>query len=49
MFKVLTVKAPERHSVVFIVNFEQISKLFLVFFLLTLSKSMLAGKVFLGV
>ena len=32
MFKVLTVKAPERHSVVFIVNFEQISNLFLVFF-----------------
>ena len=49
MFKVLTVKAPERHSVVFIVNFEQISNLFLVFFLLNLSKSMLAGKVFLGV
>ena len=38
MFKVLTVKTPERRSVVFIVNFEQISKLFLVFLLLTLSK-----------
>ena len=43
----LTIKTPERrqwrHSGVFIVNFEHISPLFLVFLLLTLNKRMLAG------
>ena len=42
----LTTKAPERRkSDVFIVNFEHISHLFLVFLLLTLNKQMLARKV----
>ena len=44
----LTIKTPERRqwhrSGVFIVNFEQISQIFLVFLLLTLSKLMLAGE-----
>ena len=44
----LTIKTPEqrqwRRSGVFIVNFEDISHLFLVFLLLTLSKYMLAGQ-----
>ena len=42
----LTIKTLEQcdcHSDVFIVNFKQISHLFLVFSLLTLSKQMLAG------
>ena len=43
----LTIKTPERRqwhrSVVFIVNFEHISHLVLVFQLLTLSRQMLAG------
>ena len=34
----LTMKTPERRSTVFIVNFEHISHLFLVFLLLTLNK-----------
>ena len=39
----LTIKTPERRrSGVFIVNFEHISHLFLVFLLLTLNKKMLA-------
>ena len=46
----LTIKATKRHhwrpSGVFIVNFEHISHLFLVFLLLTLTKKMLAGEVF---
>ena len=45
----LTTKTPERHqwrySTVFIINFEHISSLFLVFLLLTLNKHLLAGKV----
>ena len=44
----LTIKTPERchwrRSGVFIVNFEHISHLFLVFLLLTLSRLMSAGK-----
>ena len=42
----LTIKRPERRrrSGLFIVNFEHISHLFLVFLLLTLKKQMLAGK-----
>ena len=44
----LTIKTPEqrqqRCSGVFIVNFEHISHLFLVFLLLTFDKKMLAGK-----
>ena len=42
MFKV-TMKTPERRPDVFTVNFEHISHLFLVFLLLTLNKSLLAG------
>ena len=43
IFSNLTIKTPERRrSVVFIVNFENISHLFLVFLLLTLNKEMLA-------
>ena len=46
----LTIKKPERRSWhrsgVLIVNFEQISHLFLVFLLLTLSRSMPAGLLF---
>ena len=45
----LTIKTPERHhsphSGIFIVNFEQISHIILMFLLLTLSKWMLAGLV----
>ena len=46
----LTIKTPEGHqwrcSGVFVANFEHISHLVLVFLLLTLSRSMLTGKVF---
>ena len=46
----LTIKTPERRqwcrSVVFIVNFEHISNLFLVFLLLTLNMQLLAGNYF---
>ena len=45
----LTIKTPERRqsrcSSIFIVNFEHISQLFLVFLLLILNKQILAGKV----
>ena len=40
----LTIKTPERRPAVFIVNFEHISQLGLVFLLLTLSRQMPAGK-----
>ena len=44
----LTIKIPERpdwhRSVVFIVNFEHTTLIFLVFLLLTLNKQMLAGQ-----
>ena len=47
VFSKLTIKTPEpsrwRRSGVFIVNFENISHLFLVFLSLTLNKKMLAG------
>ena len=50
IFSKLTVKTPERRqrrrSGVFIVNFENILHLFLVFLLLTLNKKMLAGSDF---
>ena len=49
MFK-LTIKKPERchwcHSVVFIVNFEHISHLVLVFLLLPMSRLMPAGLIY---
>ena len=38
IFSKLTMKIPERHSSVFIVNFEHISHLVLVFLLLILSR-----------
>ena len=44
IFSKLTIKTPERRrSGIFIVNFETISYLFLVFLLLTSDKQMLAG------
>ena len=45
----LTIKTPKRRhrrcSVVFIIDFEHISRLFLMFLLLTLNKQMLAGNI----
>ena len=45
IYSKLTIKAPERCSDVFIVNFEHISHVFLVFLLLNLNTQMLAGNV----
>ena len=48
----LTIRTPERRhwrrSDVFIINFEHILRIFLVFLLLTLDKQMLAGKRIIG-